>query len=166
MTAMKSRFALEGRILQLNTSLGGIPKRPVGSGNLTPLGLEGDAWAHPKIHGGPDQALLLIGAEVLTELNQLGYSVFPGALGENITTEGIDYRTLTSGQRFRLGATAAIELAKLREPCRTLDCYNIAGLERIQARLREEARGGWYARVISKGLLFAGDPILFESQLV
>jgi MOSC domain-containing protein YiiM len=155
-----------GRIVQLSTSPGGIPKRPLPSAVLTPRGLEGDDWAHPKYHGGPEQALLLIGMEIIEELRGLGYPVFPGALGENLTTEGLDYRTLAAGQRYRAGQHGEIELTKLREPCRTLDVYNGAGRERLQKLLKVDARGGWYARVLRGGTLFPGDPILFESQLV
>lgn len=150
---------MTGEICQLNTSRGGIPKRALNPATLTPLGLEGDDWAHPKYHGGPKQALLLIGDEVIEELRGLGYEVFAGALGENLTTRGLDYARLEAGQRFRLGQSCEIELTKLREPCRTLDVYNRAGAEKIQRILKQEGRGGWYARVLRGGPLFAGDRI-------
>ncbi|MFN7542580.1 MAG: MOSC domain-containing protein, partial [Acidobacteriota bacterium] len=121
--------------------------------------LEGDDWAHPKFHGGPEQALLLIGEEVIEELRQQGYEVYAGALGENLTTQGLDYKKLRAGQRFRLGQECEIELTKLREPCRTLNVYNRGGGERIQKILKQEGRGGWYARVLRGGPLFAGDRI-------
>jgi len=153
-------------ISQLNTSRGGIPKRSLLSANLTPLGLEGDDWAHPKYHGGPKQALLLIGKEVIEELNALGYQLYPGALGENLTTSGLDYSRLASGQQFRLGQSCEIELTKLREPCRTLDVYNREGLGKIQKLLKLEGRGGWYARVLKAGPLFPDDKISLLAQVV
>lgn len=156
---------MNGSILQLNVSRGGIPKRPLLHANLTPRGLDGDDWAHPKFHGGPDQALLLIGEEVLAELSALGYSLVSGSLGENVTTSGLDYRQMAAGQRFTLGGQAMIELTKLREPCRTLDVYNGAGRERIQKLLKEQGRGGWYARVLHGGLLAPGQPISLIDQL-
>jgi MOSC domain-containing protein YiiM len=159
-------FAMNGLISQLNTSRGGIPKRPLLSAHLTPLGLEGDDWAHPKYHGGPNQALLLIGAEVIDELNAIGYQLYPGALGENLTTTGLDYRHLASGQQFRLGQSCEIELTKLREPCRTLDVYNSKDLGKIQKLLKLEGRGGWYARVLKPGPLFPGDKIALLAQVV
>ena len=54
---------MTGRIVQINISPGGIPKRPVLEANLTPHGVEGDSWNHPGIHGGPRKAVLLLGAE-------------------------------------------------------------------------------------------------------
>jgi MOSC domain-containing protein YiiM len=157
---------MNGRIEQISVSRGGVPKRALEQGTLTARGLDGDDWAHPKFHGGPKQALLLIGAEVIAELNAMGYRLYAGALGENLTTTGLDYRKLASGQRFRLGATAEIELTKLREPCRTLNVYQEQGLERIQRLLERDARGGWYARVLRGGLLFVGDSIGLVDQVV
>lgn len=157
---------MTGEISQLNISRGGIPKRATPEAKLTSEGLEGDAWAHPKIHGGPNQSILLIGQEVLDELNALGYRLFPGALGENLTTTHLDYNQLQAGQRFRLGSQCEIELTKLREPCRTLDVYNSDNLEKIQKLLKLEGRGGWYARILKPGLLFTGDKIWFLAQVV
>ena len=102
---------MSGHVLQVNISRGGLPKRPIFEGALGTGGFEGDAWAHPEVHGGFGQAVLLIAAEAIQELAARGYPVFPGALGENITTEGLDRRKWRSGQRFRVGA-ARIELTK------------------------------------------------------
>ena len=52
-----------GSILQINISPGGIPKRPIPEATVTVEGILGDRWAHPEIHGGPNQAVLLITAE-------------------------------------------------------------------------------------------------------
>jgi len=157
---------MTGDITQLNISPGGIPKRELLHATLTPLGLEGDSWAHPKFHGGPKQALLLIGQEVIDELNAFGYRLYPGALGENLTTRNLSYAQMQSGQIFRLGSSCEIELTKLREPCRTLDIYNLPNLGKIQKLLKLEGRGGWYARVLKSGPLFPGDTISLWAQVV
>lgn len=157
---------MTGQISQLNISPGGLPKRPLLQAAVTPGGMEGDSWAHPKYHGGPKQALLLIGEEVLDELKLLGYPMFAGALGENLTTKGLDYSQLRAGQQFRLGSQCEIELTKLREPCRSLDVYNREGLGKIQKLLKLEGRGGWYAQVLHGGLLFPGDVISLRAQVV
>jgi len=155
-----------GRILQVNTSRGGIPKRPILEGVLTFRGVDGDDWAHPQIHGGSKQAILLIGNEEIEKLKADGYPLFAGALGENLTTEGISYSQLRAGQRFRAG-TAVIQLTKLRQPCDTLSVYGPG----IQAAVFDrEAKagdtssphwgiGGFYAAVITPGLVKAGDEI-------
>src|SRR5579862_6929033 len=111
-----------GRILQINISAGGIPKLPVQEAAVTCSGIEGDDWAHPQFHGGPKQALLLIAAEAIEELTSRGYPLFFGALGENLTTRGLDPRRLRLGDRLRMGDVYA-EITKIRVPCATLDVY-------------------------------------------
>ena len=110
---------MQGTIVQINVSPGGLPKRPVSGGFLTPLGIEGDRHAHPGIHGGPRKAILLIAAEVVEELQQRGYPVFFGAMGENLTTRGIDVRHLRIGDRIRAGG-ALLEITEPRGPCSAL----------------------------------------------
>jgi MOSC domain-containing protein YiiM len=155
-----------GRVVSVNVSPGGIPKLPVSAGTLRSRGLDGDDWAHPKYHGGPKQALLLIAAEVLAELRGLGFAVEPGSLGENLTVEGLDWNLLAAGQRWHVGEECLIELTKLREPCRTLDKFNGAAQGRIQPLLKQYARGGWYAQVLTGGTIRAGDSLLLRTEIV
>jgi MOSC domain-containing protein YiiM len=63
----------------------------------------------------------LIQSELFEALAGAGYAVSPGALGENITTQGIDLLNLPLGTRLRLGATAEIRLTGLRVPCGYID---------------------------------------------
>jgi MOSC domain-containing protein YiiM len=161
-----------GSVLQINISRGGIPKRPVSETVATPLGLEGDVCAHPEIHGGPRQAVLLIASEAVEELIARGYPLFFGALGENFTTRGLDRRVFRLGQRFRMGG-AVIELTKVRAPCSTLDVYGPT----IQREIYDQAvksgdfasprwgMSGFYAAVIQPGPVRVGDPITLESEL-
>ena len=60
-----SKLVMQGTIVQVNVSPGGVPKRAVARGFITPLGIEGDLHAHPNIHGGPRKAVLLIAAETI-----------------------------------------------------------------------------------------------------
>src|SRR5579862_9706012 len=110
---------MNGSILQINISQGGIPKRSIPEGRVNSLGIEGDGHAHPEIHGGPRKAVLLITEEGIEELKAQGYLVYPGALGENITTRGLDRRMFRIGQRFRIGEVF-VEIVKVRAPCDTL----------------------------------------------
>jgi MOSC domain-containing protein YiiM len=113
---------MTGTIVQLNISPGGLPKRPIPEGYITPLGLKGDDHAHPQFHGGPTRAILIIAAEVLDKLKAGGYPVFYGAMGENLTTRGIDYRQLRIGDQLRAGG-ALLEITQTRVPCSQLDVY-------------------------------------------
>src|SRR5688500_7346174 len=119
---------MQGRILQINISEGGVPKRPILSGVITESGVRGDGHAHPEYHGGPGKALLLISSEMIDQLKAAGWPLFPGALGENLTTQGLDFSQLRTGQRFRIG-DVFIELTRLRKPCATLDVYG-AGIQK------------------------------------
>jgi MOSC domain-containing protein YiiM len=160
----------EAVIVQINVSPGGIPKRPIAAGMITPLGLAGDAWAHPAIHGGPRQAVLLIASETIDELKARGYPVFCGALGENLTTRGLDRRQLRIGHQLRAGG-AVLEITKVRGPCSTLDVYgpSIKG-EIYDARVKAGdatsprwGMSGFYARVIRPGPVYPDDAVVILS---
>jgi hypothetical protein len=64
---------MQGTIVQVNTSRGGLPKRAVKGGFISEIGLEGDEHAHPWIHGGAQKAILLIAAEIVDDLIVRGY---------------------------------------------------------------------------------------------
>ena len=159
-------------VLQINTSHGGVPKRPIAEGFVTPLGIEGDLCAHPAIHGGPEQALLLIAREAVDELSGNGYALYYGALGENITTDGLDRKSLRSGQRYRIGSEVIIELTRLRAPCNTLDTYDPLlknelwdrKLKAGDASSPRWARAGFYARVIQTGSIRPGAPVVLLGE--
>src|SRR5262245_58508741 len=113
---------MQGTIVQVNVSSGGLPKRSVSEGLITPLGLQGDLHAHANIHGGPRKAILLIAAEVVDDLAERGFPIFYGALGENLTTRGIGVRDLRIGDQLRAGG-AILEITQPRGPCSALEAY-------------------------------------------
>ena len=163
---------MTGHIIQINISRGGVPKRPIAEGVITPLGLEGDQCAHPEIHGGLRQALLLIAAEVVDELIGRGYPLYYGALGENLTTRGLDRRQLRIGQTLRAGG-ALLEISKIRAPCASIDVYGPTIKQeiydpKVKAGDPTSPRwgmSGFYASVIEPGLVRTNDPIIVESTL-
>jgi MOSC domain-containing protein YiiM len=165
--------ALRGSIVQINISPGGIPKRPIAEAEVTPQGIRGDSWAHPQFHGGPNQALLLITSEGIGELVAQGYPLFAGALGENLTTVGLAREEMRIGQRYRAGEIL-FEITKLRSPCSTLDVYGPSIKQAVyDARVKAgdaSARcwglGGFYARVLRRGLLRPKDIIELVDQVV
>jgi MOSC domain-containing protein YiiM len=149
-----------------------MPKRPIAEGQVHALGIEGDGHAHPGIHGGPRQALLVITSEGIGELIAQGYPLFYGALGENITTRGIDRRWLRAGQRYRVGQIL-IELTRLRQPCDQLNVYG-AGIQQAvfdaQAKAGDAASPHWalagfYASVLRAGTIRPGDAVELVEEL-
>ena len=160
-------------VAQISTSLGGLPKFPVAEAVVHRLGIEGDAVAHPKFHGGPLQALLLITEEGIEELKAAGYPLFPGAMGENITTRGLDRRQMRIGQRYRVGQII-IELTKIRVPCSALDVYGPA-IKKAVSDARVKAGNpetpvwglsGFYASVSDGGLIREQDIIRLVDHAV
>ena len=157
---------MTGTILQVNVSRGGIPKRAIPSGELTAAGVAGDAWRYP-FHGGTRKAILLVTIEGIDQLCLQGFPLFPGALGENLTTRGLDRRALRPGQRLLVG-DAAIELTTIRTPCATLDVYG-TGIQaatydaRVQKGDPESpfwGLSGFYASVVRPGSVRPGDAIV------
>ena len=156
---------MTGTVVQLSVSRGGVPKRALPIAEFTAKGIVGDAWRYP-FHGGRRKAILLITSEGIEELIARGFPLFAGALGENLTTRGIDRRALRLRQRLQVG-NAAIELTQIRTPCATLNVYG-SGIQaamydaRVQAGDCQSERwglSGFYASVIHAGTVRAGDPI-------
>jgi MOSC domain-containing protein YiiM len=154
-----------GTVIQVNVSRGGIPKQPIPSGTLTAAGITGDSWRY-RFHGGPKQAVLLITIEGIDELAAQGFPLSPGALGENLTTRGLDRRALRFGQRLQVGS-AVIELTRMRQPCATLDVHGPG----VQAAMYDArvvkgdatsplwGLSGFYASVVQPGTVRPGDAI-------
>jgi MOSC domain-containing protein YiiM len=98
---------------------------------LAGLGVEGDAHAgvtvkhRSRVAIDPTQPNLrqvhVIHAELLDELAAAGFAVSPGAMGENITTRGVDLLALPTGARLHFGDGAVVEVTGLRNPCGQLN---------------------------------------------
>ena len=159
----------QGRLVQISRSNGGMPKRAVaGPVTVGREGVEGDRHFNPRVHGGPDKAVLMIAEEAVERLKALGFPVYWGALGENFTVSGLDPHRWRAGQRYRVGTDVVIELTTLREPCRNLDVYGAS----IKAEVSDAAckkgdpdspkwaLGGFYARVIREGIAVEGAPVV------
>ncbi len=160
---------MQGKVIQVNISPGGVPKRAIPEGRLTAEGFVGDSWRHPQYHGGPMKAVLLVSMEVLEDLRARGFPVFAGATGENLTTEGLDYSRMRVGDRLRAGETL-LEITRVRRPCETLSVYG-AGIqteiydERVRAGDADSpmwGRSGFYAKVLEPGIVRPGDIIGVE----
>jgi len=142
---------------------------------LAGLGVEGDAHSgttvkhRSRVARDPSQPNLrqvhLVHAELHDTLNEQGFAVAAGQMGENVTTRGIDLLGLPTGARLRLGDMAIIEVTGLRNPCGQLDPIQ-PGL--MGATLERAADGslirkaGIMAVVVERGEVRPGDPIRIE----
>ena len=61
--------------------------------------------------------------ELFDELRAKGFDVHPGALGENITTHGLDLLSLPEGTELQVGDEAIVKLTGLRNPCAQIDKF-------------------------------------------
>ncbi len=139
---------------------------------VTGLGVAGDAHAgatvqhRSRVARDPSQPNLrqvhLIAAELLDELVARGFAVAPGALGENVTTCGVDLLALPTGAQLRLGADAVVRVTGLRNPCVQLDRYR-PGLQRAVLDRAPDGelirRAGVMGIVLSGGVVRRGDPV-------
>ncbi len=159
-------------LVQINISRGGIPKCPIPQGQVTFACVEGDDWNDKKNHGWRDQALCLFSTELIEELTAEGYPLFPGAVGENFTTRGLDYRSVRLGQVYRVGDGVEMRITKIRTPCQTIAVYGkgiIAALydlevKRGNVRTPKWGRSGYYAEVLREGIVRPGDPIVLLKE--
>ncbi|WP_415950608.1 MOSC domain-containing protein [Streptomyces sp. KLOTTS4A1] len=139
---------------------------------LAGLGVQGDVHAgvtvqhRSRVRQDPSQPNLrqvhLIHEELFTEVAGNGHAVVPGALGENITTRGIDLLGLSTGTLLHLGEEAVLEVTGLRNPCAQIDAYQDGLLKQVvfrdgQGRLVR--RAGIMAVVRTGGAVRPGDAI-------
>jgi MOSC domain-containing protein YiiM len=139
---------------------------------LAGLGVQGDSHCGETVQhlsrvrrdpGAPNlRQVHLVQGELLDELSGAGFDIAPGAIGENVTTGGVDLLGLPTGTELRLGAEALLRITGLRNPCVQLDRYR-RGLQK--AVLDRDAdgnlvrRAGVMAVVLDGGDVRAGDPI-------
>ena len=137
------------------------------------LGVEGDAHAgvtvkhRSRVAKDPTQPNLrqvhLIHAELHAELGVAGFAVAPGAMGENITTTGVDLLGLPDGALLAIGASAVIRVTGLRNPCAQIERFQPGLLQAVLGR--DDAGGlvrksGVMAVVVAGGEVWPGDAIV------
>jgi MOSC domain-containing protein YiiM len=165
---------MDGRVVAVAASSGHEFSKPVVPRItlLAGLGVEGDAHCgvtvkhRSRVKANPNQPNLrqvhLIPSERLDSLTAQGFGVAPGALGENVTTEGLDLFALPRGTRVHLGATAVVEVTGLRNPCHQLDSFQKGLMKATLERAPDGAlllRAGIMAVVLEGGELAAGDAV-------
>ena len=129
--------------------LPGQPMREVPQANaMVDWGLEGCAHARRA----SKRQVLLMDAETLQEMD-----LHPGQVKENVLTTGLDVRSLTRGQRLRIGEA----LLEVTIPCTPCNMF-----EAIRPGLEAAMRGkrGMLCRVIKDGVIRQGDSVEVQEQ--
>ncbi|HEY3524246.1 MAG TPA: GNAT family N-acetyltransferase, partial [Candidatus Limnocylindrales bacterium] len=153
-----SKTVASGRVLQVSVSPGGVPKLPVEQACVRRMGLDGDGHRGDRVHGGPLRAVCLFGNEVIEALRAEGHPIFPGSVGENLTTEGLVISDLPAGTRLAIGE-ALLEVTTPSMPCdNIIDSFSDRKSGRISI-LTHPHDSRMYARVLREGIVRTGDGI-------
>ena len=153
---------MDGRVLHVNISPGGVPKLPVDEARVGTLGLVGDAHDHDWVHGGPHRAVSLFAIEAIDRVRADGHpGVVPGAAGENLTTEGIELARLPVGARVAVGGEVVLEISGPANPCDVIKGAFAGGKSGRISILLHPDDSRMYARVLREGIVRPNDPIRF-----
>ena len=140
---------------------------------LQGLGVEGDAHAgttvkhRHRVRMDPTQPNLrqvhLIQAELHDELRTRGFDVVAGAMGENVTTRGLDLLALPTGTKLHLGPEAIVEVTGLRNPCSQLNgvCDGL-----MAATLDRDAEGNLIRKAGIMGVVLQGGDVHADDAIV
>lgn len=148
-----------GRVVQVNVSDGGVPKRPVPSARVTATGLSGDRQRDLRYHGGPERAVCLLALELIERLRAEGHPIEPGSTGENLTLAGLDWPALRPGARLLFAGGVELQVSGEAAPCRIIGGSFAGGrFERLSGK---EHPGGsrLYCRVLREGVVAAGEAV-------
>ena len=140
------------KVLSINTSeKKGVIKNSVGEANfLEGKGIEGDA------HCGLDEIkqVSLLANESVNKMRAMGLELIAGAFAENITTEGIELKTLPIGTRLQIGDTIQ-EVSRIGKECHT-GCAI-----KQQTGTCVMPTEGIFTKIIKGGVAKPGDEIIF-----
>lgn len=154
--------AMNGSLVQVNSSSGGLPKTPLASATVTATGLGDDVQKSRKHHGAPFQALCLFSAEVVDEFASDGHPISYGSAGENLTLRGIDWAALRSGLHVTVGDVVG-RLTFPATPCaQNRPWFSDGDFQRL-SHDRFPSQSRWYAMVVRGGTVAPGDAISIES---
>ena len=147
------------------------PTRPV-IRLLEGVGVEGDAHAGATVqhvsrrrHHPTEPNLRqvhLLASELFEDVRGAGHDVTPGALGENVTTAGVDLLALPLGAVLELGREAVVELTGLRTPGRQIQDFQPGLLHQVLGHGADgsvERRAGVMSVVRRGGEVRPGDPV-------
>ncbi|MEZ5979916.1 MAG: MOSC domain-containing protein [Planctomycetota bacterium] len=144
---------MSGVVVAVCIGPGGIPKRPVEEAHVEELGLVGDGHRF-HLHGGRDRAVCILSESDVRSLEADGVATSgPGTFGENLLLRGVDLGALRPGDRLAVGDELVIEIADVREPCKTL--------RSVDPRFPDlmVGRSGFVCRVATPGTVRRGDAV-------
>jgi len=118
---------------------------------LAGCGVQGDAHCSESASSSNKRQVHLIASELFSELSKKdskgrAYIISPGALGENITTQGVDLVGMSEGTKLHFGdheGHAVIRITGLRNPKKRLDEWPKGLIDRCTVKSKKgEVKGG------------------------
>lgn len=153
-------------LIEGQSVLTGIRKRAVdGAVAVQPMGLAGDEQADLTVHGGLSKAVYAYPAEhypfwqtvrAQARVAAPDQPPLPGAMGENLTIQGLLEQDLWIGDRLRL-PQCELAVSEPRFPCFKFNA--VMGFNQAVKLMSQSAYCGAYLAVINPGSLQAGDEI-------
>ena len=143
-----------GKVLAVCTSaVRGVQKEDRGAALFVANhGLDGDAHA-----GDWHRQVSLLSADEIAAFNARGADVAPGAFGENLVVEGIDFRTLPVGTLLRCG-DVLLEVTQIGKACH----HHCAIFHKMGDCIMP--REGIFARVLEGGCIAVGDEMTVQPR--
>ena len=130
-------------------------KKPVPRAVLRFGNLDGDRQADQVNHGGFEKAVCVYPFDHYPYWSrQLGRDLKPGAFSENLTISGAIETEVCVGDVFRIGE-AMVQVSQPRMPCTKLAGKNASKM--LPKLMANVGYTGFYMRVLSEGLVAAGD---------
>ena len=143
-----------GKVIAICTSdVRGVQKQPCASAYFAAdWGIQDDTHA-----GNWHRQVSLLSADKIAAFNERGADVKPGAFGENLVVEGIDFRALPVGTLLRCGEVL-LEMTQIGKECHShCEIYKKMG-DCIMPR------EGVFARVLEPGTIDLGDEMTIEAR--
>jgi MOSC domain-containing protein YiiM len=138
----------------------GGAKKPVPRAMLRFGNFEGDRQADLVNHGGLEKAVCVYPFDHYPYWNrQLGRDLKPGTFSENITISGAIETEVCVGDVFQIGG-AMVQVSQPRMPCTKLARKNESKV--LPKLIADTGYTGFYMRVLSEGLVAAGDSFDLE----
>lgn len=164
-TIIKAVLAGQPQLLARG-ELSAIDKRPItGPAWIGSEGLEVDAQADRRVHGGLEQAVHYYPVEHYdpwqAELGAAAQRFVPGGFGENLSAEGLTEKNVCVGDVWRAGS-ALLQVSQGRQPCWKLnERFHVPDM--VQ-RVLATGRAGWYFRVLQEGLVEPGSELTLMAR--
>lgn len=133
------------------------------------LGLEGDAQADLRVHGGPAKAVYAYPSEHYpvwqTLRAQAGLAGFDdslpwGALGENLSLRGLVESQVWAGDRLVFDGGVVLQVTEPRQPCFKFNAT--MGFKQAAKMMAQSGFCGFYLAVLTPGTLRSGAAFALE----